>query len=159
MLLGLSLMPTLAISVALALAGYMAPNMWLYQKAYERKELTQAALPDALDLLTISVEAGLGFDAALAHVAKNTHGPLAEEFARVLQEMQLGSGRSEAMRALGERSSLPELRGFVTSMSRPTRSASPSAASCGSRRWRCERNDANVPRRRPRRCRSRSSSR
>ncbi|MGI8676471.1 MAG: type II secretion system F family protein, partial [Nocardioidaceae bacterium] len=83
---------------------------------YERKELTQTALPDALDLLTISVEAGLGFDAALAHVAKNTHGPLAEEFARVLQEMQLGSGRSEAMRALGERSSLPELRGFVTSM-------------------------------------------
>ncbi len=116
MLLGLSLMPTMAISVAVALAGYFAPNMWLYQKTYERKELTQKALPDALDLLTISVEAGLGFDAALAHVAKNTHGPLAEEFARVLQEMQLGSGRSEAMRALGERSSLPELRGFVTSM-------------------------------------------
>ncbi len=114
--LGLSLMPTLVVTVLLSLAGYFAPNMWLHQKAYERKELTQTALPDALDLLTISVEAGLGFDAALAHVAKNTEGPLAQEFARVLQEMQLGAGRSEAMRALGDRSTLPELKGFVTSM-------------------------------------------
>jgi tight adherence protein C len=116
MVVGLSLMPTLVISVALSLFGYSAPNLWLYQKAYERRELTQVALPDALDLLTISVEAGLGFDAALSHVAKNTEGPLADEFARVLQEMQLGAGRSEAMRALGDRSSLPELKGFVTSM-------------------------------------------
>ncbi len=116
LVIGLSLMPTLAISIAFSLAGYLAPNLWLYQKAYERREITQVALPDALDLLTISVEAGLGFDAALAHVAKNTQGPLADEFARVLQEMQLGAGRSEAMRALGERSTLPELRGFVTSM-------------------------------------------
>jgi len=115
-LLGMSLMPTLVISIGASLLGYSAPNMWLYQKAHERKELTQVALPDALDLLTISVEAGLGFDAALAHVAKNTNGPLADEFARVLQEMQLGAGRSEAMRALGDRSSLPELKGFVTSM-------------------------------------------
>ncbi len=115
-LVGLSMLPTLAVSVGLSLAGYLGPNMWLYQKAYERREKTQTALPDALDLLTISVEAGLGFDAALAHVAKNTDGPLADEFARVLQEMQLGAGRSEAMRALGERSTLPELKGFVTSM-------------------------------------------
>lgn len=114
--LGLSLMPTLGITIFFSLAGYFAPNLWLHQKAYERKELTQVALPDALDLLTISVEAGLGFDAALAHVAKNTQGPLAQEFARVLQEMQLGAGRSEAMRALGDRSTLPELKGFVTSM-------------------------------------------
>ena len=74
------------------------------------------ALPDALDLLTISVEAGLGFDAALSQVARNTEGPLAEEFARVLQEMQIGLGRSKALRALGERTSLPEIRGFVSAM-------------------------------------------
>jgi len=116
MVMGLSLILTMVIAIGLSLFGYSAPNLWLYQKAHERKELTQKSLPDALDLLTISVEAGLGFDAALSHVAKNTEGPLADEFARVLQEMQLGAGRSEAMRALGERSSLPELRGFVTSM-------------------------------------------
>ena len=73
-------------------------------------------LPDALDLLTISVEAGLAFDAALSQVARNTDGPLAEEFFRVLQEMQIGLGRAEAMRALGERTDLPELRGFVSAM-------------------------------------------
>lgn len=114
--LGLSLMPTLAVSVGSALAGYYAPNLWLYQKAHDRSEQTQRDLPDALDLLTISVEAGLGFDAALAQVARNTEGPLAEELARLLQEMQLGAGRSDALRALGERSKLPELKNFTTSM-------------------------------------------
>ena len=76
----------------------------------------QRALPDALDLLTISVESGLGFDAALAQVARNTEGPLAQEFARVLQEMQIGMGRGAAMRALGERTHVPEVKGFVSSM-------------------------------------------
>ena len=73
-------------------------------------------MPDALDLLTISVESGLGFDAALSHVARNTEGPLAEEFARVLQEMQIGLGRGAALRALGERTHVPELKGFVSAM-------------------------------------------
>jgi tight adherence protein C len=73
-------------------------------------------LPDAIDLLTISVEAGLGFDAALSQVARNTEGPLAGEFFRVLQEMQIGKGRSDALRALGERTTIPELRGFVGAM-------------------------------------------
>ena len=76
----------------------------------------QRALPDALDLLTISVEAGLGFDAALSQVARNTDGPLADEFARVLQEMQIGLGRSDALRALGERTHLPDLRSFTSAM-------------------------------------------
>jgi tight adherence protein C len=72
--------------------------------------------PDALDLLTISVEAGLGFDAALAHVARNIEPPLSDEFARVLQEMQIGLGRAGALRALGERTTLEEMRGFVSAM-------------------------------------------
>ena len=88
----------------------------LLQKSQTRQERIQRELPDALDLLSISVEAGLGFDAALSQVARNTTGPLAEEFFRVLQEMQIGTGRPEAMRALGERTTVSELRGFVTAM-------------------------------------------
>ena len=98
------------------IVGYFAPNMLIYQLGYNRSEQVRRDLPDALDLLTISVEAGLAFDAGLSQVARNTTGPLAEEFFRVLQEMQIGLGRSEAMRSLGERTDLPELRAFVTSM-------------------------------------------
>jgi tight adherence protein C len=94
----------------------MAPNLYLYQKGYDRTAKMQKALPDALDLLTISVESGLGFDAALSHVARNTEGPLAHEFSRVLQEMQIGMGRAAALRALGERTNVPELKGFVSAM-------------------------------------------
>ena len=114
--LGVGIGPALAVCVLGALAGYMAPNMYLYQKGHDRTEKIARALPDALDLLTISVEAGLGFDAALSHVARNTEGPLADEFARVLQEMQIGLGRSSALRALGDRTHVSELRGFVSSM-------------------------------------------
>lgn len=102
--------------VGLALLGFYLPNLILYQTAYDRSEQIRRELPDALDLLVISVEAGLGFDAALSQVARNTTGPLAEEFFRVLQEMQLGTGRSESMRALGERTDVSDLRGFVTAM-------------------------------------------
>ncbi|HET7688784.1 MAG TPA: type II secretion system F family protein [Nocardioidaceae bacterium] len=116
MLMQLALGPTLAICVVASVLGYLAPNMWLYQKGYDRTEKIQRAIPDALDLLTISVESGLGFDAALAHVARNTEGPLAEEFARVLQEMQIGLGRGAALRALGERTHVSELKGFVAAM-------------------------------------------
>ena len=114
--LGLGIGPSLAVCVLTSLAGYAAPNMYLYQKGHDRTKEVQKALPDSLDLLTISVEAGLGFDSALSHVARNTEGPLAEEFSRVLQEMQIGLGRSKALRALGDRSSVPELRGFVSAM-------------------------------------------
>ena len=96
--------------------GYYAPNLYLYQKGHDRTEQMQRALPDALDLLSISVEAGLGFDSALSQVARNTEGPLAQEFARVLQEMQIGLGRAAALRALGERSVLADLRSFTSAM-------------------------------------------
>jgi len=116
MLFGFGLLTTLGICMLLAVVGYMSPNFYLYQLAYDRGQLLLTALPDALDLLTISVESGLGFDAALSQVARNTEGPLSEEFARVLQEMQIGMGRLEALRALGERSNLSDLRSFVTAM-------------------------------------------
>ncbi|HVF20997.1 MAG TPA: type II secretion system F family protein [Mycobacteriales bacterium] len=96
--------------------GYYAPNVWLYQLAATRADRVRKELPDALDLLTISVEAGLGFDAALAQVARHTTGPLAEEFFRVLQEMQIGSSRRDAFKALSERTSVTDLRTFTLSM-------------------------------------------
>ena len=99
-----------------SLLGYMVPNILLKNAGDKREELMRTALPDSIDLLTISVEAGLGFDAAVARVARNTDGPLAQEFARLLQEMQLGMGRSEAMRAMGERTTIAELRSFCLAM-------------------------------------------
>jgi len=116
LLLGVSFLPTLGIVVLASVAGYMSPNMYIYQQTYDRADKLQRALPDAIDLLTISVESGLGFDAACAQVARNTEGPLADEFARMLQEMQIGRGRSEALRSLGERTNLPDLRSFVSAM-------------------------------------------
>ncbi|HEX4190689.1 MAG TPA: type II secretion system F family protein [Marmoricola sp.] len=113
---GLSFLLTLVFVVGAAVAGYMAPNLYLHQRAYERAETTQRALPDAIDLLTISVESGLGFDAAVAQVARNTEGPLADEFARMLQEMQIGRGRTDALRSMAERTNLPDLRSFVSAM-------------------------------------------
>lgn len=115
-LLGLGLAPRLVITVAASMIGYVAVNFWLYQRGYDRAAQMQKDLPDALDLLTISVEAGLGFDSALSQVARNTDGPVSEEFARVLTEMQIGMGRSQAMRSLGERTTLSELRGFANAM-------------------------------------------
>lgn len=101
---------------AVAAFGYVLPNILLYNAGKKREDLMRKALPDALDLLTVSVEAGLGFDSAVARVARNTQGPLALEFGRLLQEMQIGRGRVEAMRGMAERTSLDDLRGFCTSM-------------------------------------------
>jgi tight adherence protein C len=96
--------------------GFFLPDLLLINKASHRSEQIQNALPDSLDLLTISVESGLAFDAALAQVARNTDGPLSEEFTRVLQEIQIGSGRSDALRALSERTDVDDLRIFLNSM-------------------------------------------
>lgn len=107
----------LVVATALVgLFGYVLPNILLYNAGQKREILMRNALPDAMDLLTISVEAGLGFDAAVSRVAKNGDGPLNQEFARLLQEMQLGRGRTEAMRAMAERTSLPDLKSFCLAM-------------------------------------------
>ena len=116
LLFGMSFTWVLLFVVGVSLAGYHAPNMYLYQKAHDRAALMQKALPDAIDLLTISVESGLGFDAAVSQVSRNSEGPLAEEFQRMLQEMQIGRGRAEALRSLAERADLPDLRTFVSAM-------------------------------------------
>ncbi|MDX6374531.1 MAG: tight adherence protein [Nocardioidaceae bacterium] len=102
--------------IVATVVGFFAPNLYLYQKGHERAERLQRDLPDAIDLLTISVESGLGFDAAVQQVARNTDGPLAEELSRVMREMQIGQGRADALRAMGERSSVGDLRTFVGAM-------------------------------------------
>jgi tight adherence protein C len=99
-----------------AVAGFFLPDVLVYNSGLKRQQRLAVSLPEALDLLTICVEAGLGFDAALAQVARNLRGPLAEEFARVLQEMQIGKSRAEAMRALADRTNVPELRAFVAAL-------------------------------------------
>jgi tight adherence protein C len=116
LVLGVGFLPTLGIVVIASLLGYSAPNLYLYQQTYDRSAKLQRALPDAIDLLTISVESGLGFDAACQQVARNTNGPLADEFARMLQEMQIGRGRSEALRSMADRTNLADLRSFVSAM-------------------------------------------
>jgi tight adherence protein C len=106
----------IVVIIVVTVAGFFAPNLYLYQRSYERAERLQRDLPDAIDLLTISVESGLGFDAAVQQVARNTEGPLAEEFSRVLREMQIGQGRADALRALGERTNVGDVRTFVGAM-------------------------------------------
>jgi tight adherence protein C len=103
-------------TLLIAAFGYMLPNVLLYNAGQKRETLMRNSLPDAIDLLTISVEAGLGFDAAVSRVALNTSGPLAQEFSRLLQEMQIGVGRTEAMRAMAERTSLQDLKSFCLAM-------------------------------------------
>jgi tight adherence protein C len=113
---GLGVAVTMGVAILLTPLGYFLPDVVLYQVAYNRNERIRRDLPDSMDLLTISVEAGLPFDSALSQVARNTRGPLADELFRVLQEMQIGLGRIEALRALADRTNVAELRGFVTAM-------------------------------------------
>ncbi len=104
------------IAAILMVAGFFTPDLWLSNRISARRKQLALALPDTLDLLTISVEAGLGFDAALSKVVSSTTGALAEEFYRMLQEIRLGTSRRDAFRNLGERTDLPELTGFILAM-------------------------------------------
>ena len=97
-------------------AGLFLPDVLLYNAGLKRQVRIQALLPDALDMLTVCVEAGLGFDAALSQVARNTRGPLAAEFARALQEMQIGASRGQALHAMVARTTVSELRTFVSAL-------------------------------------------
>lgn len=106
----------LLLAVGAAAVGFYLPDLLVYNLGLKRQQDMAKALPDAMDLLTISVEAGLGFDAALSQVARNTEGPLAGEFMRVLQEMQIGKSRGDAFRALAVRTNVPELKAFVSSL-------------------------------------------
>lgn len=91
----------------------IAPDSMLNRKVEERQLAIQRSLPDVLDLLTISVEAGLGFEQAMDRVIEAVPGPLSDEFSRMLGETRAGAARADAMRAMDERCDVPELRGFV----------------------------------------------
>jgi tight adherence protein C len=103
-------------AVIFALLGFYFPQLWLGSKIARRQKNIRKALPDALDLLTICVEAGLGFDAAMAKVSEKWQTELSLAFARVIQEVQLGKLRREAMRDMAERIGIPEMTSFVAAI-------------------------------------------
>jgi tight adherence protein C len=116
LLAGLSIHLTATAGVVAALFGFLIPGGNLSQKVINRQASIRRAMPDTIDMLTITVEAGLSFDAALAHVREHVPGPLSQEISRTLQEMQIGVSRSEALRHMSERTDVPELKGFVLAM-------------------------------------------
>jgi tight adherence protein C len=95
---------------------FFIPDLLLYNAALRRQEQTGKSLADALDMLSVCVEAGQGFDAALLQVARNVVGPIGGEFARVISEIQIGKSRGEAFMAMGQRVSLPEVKNFTTAI-------------------------------------------
>lgn len=103
-----------------AAAGFYLPDIWIRNLGERRQVEMRSDLPDAIDMLTVCVEAGLGFDAALGRVAQTMDGPAAFEFARVIQEMQFGSSRIDALRAAADRTDIPELRTFISSIIQST---------------------------------------
>lgn len=112
---GLSLLSIVVFPGAVAL-GYFAVDIWLSQVGQRRQDQIRRALPDMLDMLTISVQAGLGFDMALTKLVRTTSGPLSYEFSRMLNEVQAGVARRDALRNLGARTAVPEVNNFVVAM-------------------------------------------
>ncbi len=104
----------LVISLAVgAILGFYLPVLWLKQKVDARRSEIQKGLPDAMDLLVIAVDAGLGFDAALARVTDKYKNALSDEFAKVLREVSLGRPRLEAMDEMGRSSGVEDLHNFI----------------------------------------------
>jgi tight adherence protein C len=97
-------------------AGYYLPALWLRSKGSRRQREIRRSMPNALDLLTICVEAGLGFDGAMARVAEKWNDELSREFTRVLQEIQLGKLRRDALRSMSDRIDINEMSTFVAAI-------------------------------------------
>jgi len=108
---------TLVVSLVLLAVGFMLPDFWLYNRIRERQRAIVNTLPDVLDLMMVCVEAGLGFDAAVARVAEQedlTRSPLHQELMRMHLEVRAGRPRDEALRGLGERCGVQEVRSMVS---------------------------------------------
>jgi tight adherence protein C len=107
--------PILAVVLGVVgiVVGYVAPEFWLGRRVRARQHAIVLQLPDALDLLTISVRAGLGFDAALGKVVEKMQGPLVDEFRRALAEVRVGKARRDALRDVIPRTEVPALTNFI----------------------------------------------
>ncbi|GAA1829958.1 type II secretion system F family protein [Microlunatus capsulatus] len=101
------------IALVLTVVGYFLPELLLHSRAQERSQQIALELADTLDQMTIAVEAGLGFDAAMAKAGQNGKGPLAEELVRTLQDIQVGQSRRQAYEGLAGRTDVVDLRRFV----------------------------------------------
>ncbi len=106
----------LALTFVFLLLGFMFPELWLTSRIGRRQKGVFRAMPDALDLLTICVEAGLGFDAAMAKVQEKWETDLSLELGRVIQEIRLGKLRRDALRDMAERIGVAELTSFVAAV-------------------------------------------
>jgi len=103
-------------AIGATVIAFFMPDAWLSGRIQSRQNEIRRQLPDMLDMLTISIEAGLGFDQAIAKIVKLSHTALSRELARALQEIQAGSDRSEALRNLSKRTDVAELNTFITSI-------------------------------------------
>ena len=104
---------SVGIGLFITILGYFVPDLLIYNKGIKRQEAIELELPNTLDQMLISVEAGLGFEAAMARAGQYGDGPLAQELMRTLQDMQVGRPRQESYQALADRSSVADLRSFV----------------------------------------------
>lgn len=114
--LGLGRSTSVLLAFVAAALGWLVPEMMMQSKKKEREKQIRKSLPDVLDLLTVSVEAGLGFDAALAKVVERKKGPLADEFALLLQEIRMGKPRRDALREVSERVKIDDITSFIASV-------------------------------------------
>ena len=105
--------PAMLFSLIGGVVGLYVPNIWLRRRKQQRQKAIQRALPDALDMLCICVDAGLGFDAALMRVALRWHNELTEQFRHVVLEMGMGVRRSDALRHMVQRTGVPEVATFI----------------------------------------------
>ncbi|GAA2198728.1 type II secretion system F family protein [Sinomonas flava] len=105
--------PLALLTIGLTALFYFLPDILLHNGAQKRREAMRIALPNMLDQMLISVEAGVGFEAAMSRAAESSTGPLADEFVRTLQDIQVGRSRREAYLDLGARTDFAELRSFI----------------------------------------------
>ena len=117
----------LVMSIIIAAGAYILPDMSLDRRAKDRAKIIEKSLPDILDQMTIGVEAGLGFDAALARVSRENDGPLSEEFGRMMQDRQLGMSREEAFNRIVTRTDSADLKHFVLALTQADKHGMPLA--------------------------------
>ena len=115
-LIGLPNLTSFAIAVPMAVLGFTLPSMWLGKKVKQRQKEIQRALPDAIDLLTVCVEAGSGFDASLARVVQRRTDPLAQELERLLADLRMGRVRRDALKDFADRTGVTDVQSFVSAL-------------------------------------------